>query len=112
MERDNGFGILTTHRSKAEVPYIEWAVDVPAKIMKSFSKDLRKAHQLGISASTAILLLQRVKHVATPGAERTPGSNAPPEREASPKDTKSVLDKLTPGQWDFLTTKLSAMGYV
>lgn len=111
MKRDNGFGILTAHRSKAEVPYNEWAARVSAKMLKSFSGDLRKAYQLGMSASTAMLLLRRVKHIATPGAEKVPGSNAPPEREASPKDTKSLIDRLTPDQRDFLTTKLLEMGY-
>jgi len=112
MSRDNGFGILIHSRSKAEMSYKEWSASLPANITKSFGKDLRKAHWLGMSASTALLLLTRVKHIATPGAEKVPGSNAPLERHVGSKDTKALIDRLTPDQRDFLTTKLLEMGYV
>ena len=111
MSRDNGFGILTHSRSKAEMPFNEWAADLPPKIRKDFPGCIRRAHQIGMSASTTLIMIRRVKHIAIPGCEKVPGSNAPPERDSSPKDTKALIDRLTPDQRDFLTTKLLEMGY-
>ena len=47
MNRVNEFGIPLHHRSKAEVPFTEWAADLPDKIREDFPADLRKAHRSG-----------------------------------------------------------------
>jgi len=108
-ERYNEFGILIPYRSKAEVPYEEWVAEVPTA-MKRFDRDLRKAHKLGMSASTAVLLLHRERHITFPGAERVGGTNGIPEKKSGGK-LMPIIDRLTPDQADFLVTKLMEMGY-